>query len=385
MDALTVTRAGGNSPLFDKMFNGLNFGTGIGVVGTNGVTGSEALRRSTTFRGPLANGDFRAIANTLNTTNIGVNVPAGSTIAGATLRSSGLFPENFITANPQFGTMDMRTNTDQSTYHSLQTQVTMRPRNGITFQGTWTWSRATGVMGSTPDGGGITATYRDFLNRAADYTVAGFQRTHDFRAYGTFELPFGPGKFIAGNSGGWIARAIGGWQVGTIMNASTGSPLSVTASNTINRSGTPDIVGAFPREGSVKWGTDFGQYFDQQYTRVPDPACAAVAANLTAFCTNTALADAKGNIVLRNAAPGQLGTLGLNPLYGPGRWEMDANIQKTFKTSESTNLTVRLDSNNVFNHPNPGNPNMNLNSGTFGQITTKTGNRSLAAQLRFVF
>jgi len=384
MDALTVTRAGGNSTLFDKMFAGLNFGTGIGVVGTN-VTGSEALRRSTTFRGPLANGDFRAVANTLNTTNTGVNVPAGQTIAGATLRSSGLFPENFITANPQFSTMDMRTNTDQSTYHSLQTQVTMRPRNGITFQGTWTWSRATGVMGSTPDGGGITATYRDFLNRAADYTVAGFHRTHDFRAYGTFELPFGPGKFIAGNTGGWIARAIGGWQVGTIMNASTGAPLSVTASNTINRTGTPDIVGAFPREGKVKWGPDFGQYFDQQYTRVPDPACASVASNLTTFCTNTALADASGNIVLRNAAPGQLGTLGLNPLYGPGRWEMDANIQKTFKTSETTNLTVRLDSNNVFNHPNPGNPNMNLNSGTFGQITTKTGNRSLAAQLRFVF
>src|SRR5204862_2924517 len=118
---------------------------------------------------------------------------------------------------------------------------------------------------------------------------------------------------------------------------------------------------------------------------VQDPQCKAVAANLTAFCTNTALADASGKIVLQNAAPGQLGTLGLNPLYGPGRWEMDANIQKSFKTSETTKLTVRMDSNNVFNHPNPGNPNMNLNSGTFGQITTKTGNRSLAAQLRFVF
>jgi hypothetical protein len=384
MEALTITRAGGNSPLFDQMFAGLNFGSGIGVVGT-AVTGSEALRRSTAFRGPLANGDFRAIANTLNTTNIGVNVPAGSTIAGATLRSSGAFAENFITANPQFGAMEMRNNTDQSTYHSLQTQVTMRPTNGITFQGTWTWSRATGVMGSTPDGGGITATYRDFLNRAADYTVADFHRLHDFRAYGTFQLPFGPGKLFAGNTGGWIARAIEGWQLGTIVNVSSGSPLSVSAINTINRSGTPDLVGAFPREGKVEWGTDFGRYLDQQYTRVPDPACAQVASNLTAFCTNTALADANGNIVLQNAAPGQLGTLGLNPIYGPGRWEMDANIQKTFRTSETTNLTVRVDSNNVFNHPNPGNPSLNLNAGTFGQINIKTGNRSLAAQLRFVF
>ena len=384
MEALTVTRAGGNSPLFDQMFNGLNFGTGIGVVGVN-VTGSEALRRNTTFRANLANGDFRAVANSLNTANIGVTIPPGQTIAGATLRSSGLFPENFITANPQFGAMEMRNNSDQSTYHSLQTQVTMRPSRGITYQMTWTWSRATGVQGSTPDGGGITANYRDYLNRAADYTVAAFHRTHDFRGYGTFELPFGPGKFIGGNTGGWLAQVIGGWQFGTIFNLSTGAPLVIPATRTVNNRGTPDLVGNLPREGEVTWGTNFGQYFSQQYQRVQDPACQAVAANLVAFCTNTAIADANGNIILKNAAPGQIGTLGLNPIYGPGRWEVDANIQKTFRTSETTRLSVRIDSNNVFNHPNPGNPNLNINSGTFGEINSKTGNRSLAGQLRLEF
>src|SRR5262249_11289749 len=147
----------------------------------------------------------------------------------------------------------------------------------------------------------------------------------------------------------------------------------------------PDLVGNLPRNGNVAWGTDFGQYFSQQYQRVQDPACKAVAANLVAFCSNTAIADASGNIILSNAAPGQLGTLGLNPIYGPGRWEVDANIQKTFRTSETTRLSVRVDSNNVFNHPNPGNPNLNINSGTFGEINSKTGNRSLAAQLRLEF
>ena len=388
MEALTLTRAGGTAPMFDQMFKGLDFGAGIGVVGTN-VTGSEALRRSTLFRQNLANGDFRAVANTLNTTNVGVVIPAGQTIAGATLASSGLFPDNFITANPQFGTMEMRNNSDQSTYHSLQTQVTMRPRKGMTYQATWTWSRATGVQGSTPDGGGITANYRDFLNRAADYTVAANNRVHDFRGYATFELPFGPGKLVGGNTGGWFARVIEGWQLGTIFNMSTGAPLSVNSRNSINRTGTPDIVGAFPRKGKVNWGDPFGQYFDQTYTRVPDPGCPVAPAGSTDayynLCQNTALADANGNIVLRNAAPGQLGTLGLNPLYGPGRWEVDANIQKTFKTSESTRVTIRVDSNNVFNHPNPGNPNLNINTGTFGEIDEKTGFRSLAAQVRLEF
>ncbi|HZI50275.1 MAG TPA: hypothetical protein VFE29_00505, partial [Terriglobia bacterium] len=384
MEALTITRAGGNAPMFDQMFNGLNFGAGIGVVGTN-VTGSEALRRHTTFRGNIANGDFRAVANSLNTTNIGVNVPVGQTIAGATLASSGLFPDNFITANPQFAAMEMRNNSDQSTYHSLQTQVTMRPLRGMTWQATWTWSRATGVQGSTPDGGGITANYRDFLNRAADYTVAASHRVHDFRGYASFELPFGPGKLIAGNSGGWVARLIEGWQLGTIFNASSGSPQAVSARNTINRTGTPDIVGALPRDGKVTWGAPFGQYFDQTYQRVSDPACQNVAANLAAFCTNTAIADANGNIILQNAAPGQLGTLGLFPIYGPGRWDVDANIQKSFKTSESTRVSIRVDSNNIFNHPTPGDPNLNINTGTFGEIDSKTGSRTLAAQVRFEF
>jgi hypothetical protein len=386
LQALNITRAGGNAPIFDQMFNGLNFGAGIGVVGQD-VTGSEALRRHTTFRGNIANGNFREVAATLNTTNIGVAIPAGQSIAGATLRSSGLFPENFITANPQFGVMEMRNNSDSSNYHSMQTQLTMRPRNGITYQATWTWSRATGVAAPTADGGGTTAAYRDFLDRHADYTVATFQRTHNLRGYATFQLPFGPGKLLGGNTDGFVAHVIEGWQIGTIFDFSTGSPLNVSATTTVNRTGTPDIVGDFPRKGQVAWGDPFGNYFSQPLYRVTDPACRQVASNLTQFCGNTAIAtDPAGqNIILQNAAPGQIGTLGLYPIYGPGSWSFDANAQKRIRIDESRNVTLRIDAQNLFNHPTPGAPNLNINSGTFGQITTKTGTRTLAGQIRLDF
>src|SRR6185369_4091754 len=283
LQALTLTRAGGNAAIFDQMFNGLNFGAGIGVVGRD-VTGSEALRRHASFRADIANGNFRNVANTLNTANIGVTIPAGQTIAGATVRSSGLFPENFITANPQFGVLEMRDNSDSSNYHSMQTQLTMRPKHGITYQTTWTWSRATGVAPPTGDGGGTTETYRDFMHRHADYTVASFQRTHNFRGYATLELPFGPGRLIGSNTGGVLARVIEGWQFGSIFDVSTGAPLNVVATTTINRTGTPDIVGNFPRDGSVIWGNQFGNYFSQQLYSVPDPSCAKVASVLSAFC-----------------------------------------------------------------------------------------------------
>src|SRR5262249_30435548 len=149
---------------------------------------------------------------------------------------------------------------------------------------------------------------------------------------------------------------------------------------------TPDIVGAFSRKGHTTWAGVFGNYFgNQQYQRVPDPACANVASSLTVWCTNTAIADGSGNIILQNARPGQSGSLGLKPVYGPGSWNLDANLVKKIQFAESKSLAVRVDAANLFNHPNLGNPTLDINAGTFGQITTKNGFRTLAGQVRLEF
>jgi hypothetical protein len=378
LEALNITRAGGDAPMFDQMMRGLNMGPGIGVVGT-AVTGSEALRRHASTRTSIANGDYVPVAQFLNTTNIGAPPPAGQIIAGGLLRSSGSFPENFFVVNPQFANVTYRNNADSSNYHSLQTQVTLRPTRGINYQATYTWSRSLGIFGS----------YRDVQNQRADYRLQDTHRKHDFRSYGTFDLPFGPGRLLARNSSGWVARLIEGWRVGTIFNMTSGEPLDIIGRNTLYATGVPDIVGAFPREGEVVWplntGDIFGNFFGQQYQRVPDPGCATLASNLTQWCTNTALADANGNIVLQNPTAGGLGTLGLTTFEGPGTWDLDANLQKSVRIAESKNLIFRVDAINLFNHPTPGSPSLNINSGTFGQITSKTGSRTMAVQMRLEF
>jgi hypothetical protein len=192
---------------------------------------------------------------------------------------------------------------------------------------------------------------------------------------------------LGGNTSGWVARLIEGWQVGTIVNLTSGAPLNIAAGTTLYSNGGPDIVGDFPRKGAVVWneGDTFGNFFDQQYRRVQDPQCRALASNLTQWCTNSALADANGNVVLQHAGPGKLGSLGLRTLEGPGDWDMALSMQKSVRIQESKRITFRMDARNIFNHPAPGNPNLNVNSGTFGQITTKTGNRNLQGQLRFDF
>src|SRR5204863_6359805 len=132
---------------------------------------SEAQRQNSAIRSAIANGDFVAVARVLNTTNIGTVQPAGQITSGGLLRSSGLFPENFFVVNPQFATINYRNNSDSSNYHSLQTQFTMRPTHGITYQATYTWSRSLAASGGVNSGGGFNGVYRDLLNRNADYSL----------------------------------------------------------------------------------------------------------------------------------------------------------------------------------------------------------------------
>ena len=374
LEALEITRAGGDAPLFDQMLDGLNLGGG--VVGTS-ISGSQALRLFNETRNNIANGNFVAVAEWIGETNAGTIQPP--LVRGGLLRSSGLFPENFVQANPQFDTVLLNENINSSIYHSLQGQITMRRSNGITWQGTYTWSRNLGIFAQG------NAGYRDPSARHLDYTLQGNHRAHSFRSHGTFELPFGPGRLVGGNTTGVLARAIEGWKIGAVVDLTSGAPLNITSGTTVWGTGTPDIAGAFPREGDLVWDSTFGNYFSEGYQRVPDPACSQVAAVLASRCTITALADSSGNIVLQHSDPGRIGTLGLATIEGPGSWDVDMNIQKSIQVDESRSVTIRMDAQNVFNHPRPGNPSLNINSGTFGQINSKTGNRIMQVQVRLDF
>src|SRR5262249_50553853 len=140
-EAFDTARAGGESELLDAMFNNINIaGAGYGPVGTifNGVrqTGAMHLRASTaTLTGVtgnlqtnLANGNYSSVAAILNTLNYNRTFFGNSTlppiapnVQGAVLRANN-FPENFITANPQFSTIGLRTNLNTSNYHAMQAQ-----------------------------------------------------------------------------------------------------------------------------------------------------------------------------------------------------------------------------------------------------------------------
>jgi hypothetical protein len=363
--AFDAARNGGDSALLDQMFNGINIaGPGFGPVGTtfNGVrqTGALHLRNEATLRGNLANGNYAALATSLATLNYTTGYPGNENlpfvpfdVRGAALRLNN-FPENFILTNPQFATATLQTNAGHSNYHSLQVLGTLRDTVGFNLQTSYTWSKDLGV--DTLTGGAFT----DPRNQAADYTLLRTNRTHVVRTYGSFDLPVGPGKMLAGNSTGVLARVIEGWQASWIVNLSSGAPLTINAQSMLYNRGTPDQVRPFDFEGTrgVQWaeGALNGFYFGDVFNKVRDPQCLSIDPSLRNFCTLSAVADKSNNIILQNPQPGTRGNVGLNTIEGAGIWNADMAVSKSFKIGETFTGQLRLDARNVFNHPTPGAP-----------------------------
>jgi hypothetical protein len=64
------------------------------------------------------------------------------------------------------------------------------------------------------------------------------------------------------------------------------------------------------------------------------------------------------------------GTLPRNFLRGPGYINFDFEVSKTTSITERLKLEFRAEFFNIFNHANFQNPDTNINSSQFGQITT---------------
>jgi hypothetical protein len=356
-------------------------------VNNTTITGAAAVRANTTTRGQLANGNVGGFINTLNTTNTGT----GQSVTGAVLRRAG-FPENYISVNPQYAAVSMLDNLGNSTYHSLQLQFTKRLTNGFTNTTTWTWSKAMGE--SDTDTG---ATYRDPTRRYLEKSLLGYDRTHQITSNGSYELPFGTGHFLLGNAAGWVQNAVGKWQLGGIMNFITGQPMSFTTGNgTISTTGSAaDVVGPLPRDiGSVTKIANGVTYFNG-YSIVTDPGLSQVSPACTALptaCngmvsgyTNKGIQAPNGQLVLANAPPGGLGTLGWNTVKGPRTLNFDMDLIKRFKIHENQEFEFRLDAINILNHPNFGTPTMSINSSNFGRISTAAPGRSFVVNTRVNF
>jgi hypothetical protein len=390
LDAFQATAAGGNSPLFDRMLKGLNLGLGA-INGTN-VTGSASLRANSTTAAFLANNNVGALANYFNTSN------AFTGAAGGLLRNGNL-PENFIVANPQYANTTLTGNFANSTYHALQLEVVRRFAKGWTVLANYTWSKSLGEEEGASQT--LLADYRTIRNRSWDKRLLNFNRPSNFGFSGTYELPFGPGRLLTSNSR-VLNRLMEKWQFGGIMRMLTGAPFSIASPtssfNQQTAENTASVTGPFSKNIGQVTRVKNGVIYFQGLRQVPEPAIAALTTQqgLQSNSKLFALADSNGQIVLINPAPGTYGNFRQNSLTGPGEFDLDLNLVKRVVIREAKTLELRIDAINAPNHTNFGIPDSNINSTTFGQITTNslgsastgsgaTGNRIIVLNMRLNF
>ena len=211
-------------------------------------------------------------------------------------------------------------------YHGLQVALNRPFRGGLFLKGAYTWSKAINL---TDDDGNayLDRNWGPMLrwNRAP----AGYDRTHMFTMGFLYELPFGPNKPWA-QSGplSWLLR---GWQTNGVFSAYTGLPFTVYADgaqlNAPGNAQTADQV----KSGKVKILGEIGpnkMWFDP-----------------LAFAQPTGV---------------RFGTTGRNTMRGPGLWNLDLSLFRTFTLNERFKLEFKAEAFNATNTPKFANPGANV-------------------------
>jgi len=405
LNGFTTTQQGGNSALFNQIFNGLNLG--LGAINGTTITASQSLVQYSATKAFFANNEVGAFANYMNTT---ATFTPG--VQGGLLSRAGL-PQNFITVNPQYLVASEHCSCTNSSYDGLILQFQKRFSSGLAFQANYTFSKALGVAGGSGTGGpslgdnGNTA-FRDPRNWSLDKSLQPFNQRNAIKASGTYELPFGPSRAFVHS--GVASKILEKWQIGGIFTITSGSPLTITStaastftyqSSSEGGVGVPpnaaEAIGSLPANIGSVTKTGNGVVFFPSLTQVKDPGIAnlTTTGGLQSSSVMYALAQ-NGQVVVQNPTPGNLGDLGLYTVTGPGLFDLDMDAVKQIRFGERYSLELRVDAISVTNTPHFGNPTTDINSTSFGRITAVgagtagtptvyTGSRVFVMNLRFSF
>ena len=258
---------------------------------------------------------------------------------------------------PNFGRIQLVDNGGNGNYNSLGAKVTKRFSQGVTFLTSYTWAKAIDTGSAIRTQGGDTLFTQNGYCRKCDRGRSSFDTRQRFVTSALWDLPFGKGRKFAIDNG--FANALfGGWQIGGILTLQSGFPISMFQGGDPSNTG-----GLFDRPTSTGVNADLprGQQDPQKFF------------NTSAF-TRT--------------QPGLWGNVGRNTLNSPGIIAFDFSTLKDFVMpyAEGHRLQFRFEAFNLPNHPNWGNPDINIISSTFGVLTsTRTNMRNLQFALKYIF
>jgi len=241
-------------------------------------------------------------------------------------------------------------------YHGLGLKLEKRMSQGLTFLGSYTWSKAIDT-GSTLNAGPQYTDVNDFWGSARG--LSDFDARHRLVLSYAYELPFGKGRRFGNDVSGGLNLLIGGWGVRGVSQFQSGfyfaPSMNLARANYCATAcvARPDRVA----DGNLP---------DEQQT-------------LTRYWDFTAF-------VLPPTTAPRAGNGGRNILQGPGINNFDLGIFKNFQITEGFKAEFRYEMFNAFNHSQWGTPSSNVeNAATFGQITSMRDPRISQFVLKLIF
>jgi hypothetical protein len=198
--------------------------------------------------------------------------------------------------------------------------------------------------------------------------------------------------------GGWQISSTFQWQSGVPLTFTSGGTTSTTVLSTLSylANNTANLVGQLPANFSqVQKGNGFVQYFPGLSVQsAPQPNFGGDP-TLPGRFTNLQVVDSSGHVILTNPEPGTTGNTAfyLPGLRGPWLMGFNASASKLFHITERKTITLRADAINLLNTPQWGYSTTsgtlgittNIDSTSFGRITSASGNRMITFYARFDF
>ena len=242
-------------------------------------------------------------------------------------------------------------------YHSAQFQATHRFAKGVSFNVAYTYGK------SMDNGTSYQTVWTNAYDNSFFWGPSTFDRREVWQMTGLYSLPLlrGANHIVRGVAGGWQISAVYIYQSGTPFSVGTTTDyagVNLTGQTQYWVQNSPiQVTDQYSQSGT---SADSNFYFQ--------PKTSSGAAVWTAPPNGTF-----NKQLVRDA------------YYGPGSWNLNSALYKTFQIHEKIGFTLRWEQYDTLNHPNWSGPNTTPTNAAFGKITAKSGNRDQQLALRFTF
>ncbi len=274
--------------------------------------------------------------------------PFFGTAAGVGILSSATVSQaQLLRPFPQFGDVTMLgASGGNSFYNAVTVKAQKRFSKGFSLLTAYTFSKLLdNITGNSnyfaPDN---TANVIDAYDRSRDYALSSVDTPHRFTLSGTYELPFGKGKWLMSSGNAVVDRLVSGWQINAVTTYQSGFPLSVTQqvnnTNAFSLGQRPNVVLGV------------------------DPATSgSVSKRIDGYLNPAAFSSAAPNTF--GNAPRTLG------VRSPSTQLWDLSVLKNTMIVEGFTAQFRVEAVNALNTPVFRAPNTQFGNPNFGRITSQ--------------